>query len=183
MRQTGVPRTDEERRAEHKAKYGTDELPPRGTGNPGNPTSNRTVETDIEQISHARREAVQYAANIETLRVNRWALINEYAQKVGGLNETEQTLDSPYFKQGWEYIINNISGVEEGTDTPQIKLGVMRGETFHYLTSQTVAAAEDSVDWSGQVIIRPGDRIRAIFLSATAAETALVFWSGYATKR
>ena len=28
----GQPRTDEERRKRHKKLYGTDELPPRGTG-------------------------------------------------------------------------------------------------------------------------------------------------------
>jgi len=32
MRRYGNPKTDEERRATHKAIYGTEELPPRGTG-------------------------------------------------------------------------------------------------------------------------------------------------------
>ena len=34
----GVPKTEEQRKATHKAVYGTDKLPPRGSGqNPGNP--------------------------------------------------------------------------------------------------------------------------------------------------
>jgi len=32
IRKLGNPRTDEERRARHKSLYGTDNLPPRGTG-------------------------------------------------------------------------------------------------------------------------------------------------------
>ena len=32
QRRFGRPRTDEERRARHKKLYGTNELPPRGTG-------------------------------------------------------------------------------------------------------------------------------------------------------
>ena len=32
MRRRGKPRTNEERRRRHKALYGTDKLPPRGTG-------------------------------------------------------------------------------------------------------------------------------------------------------
>lgn len=32
QRRLGHPRTDEERRRRHKALYGTDKLPPRGTG-------------------------------------------------------------------------------------------------------------------------------------------------------
>ena len=31
-RRKGKPRTDEERKARHKRLYGTDKLPPRGTG-------------------------------------------------------------------------------------------------------------------------------------------------------
>jgi len=32
QRRFGKPRTDEERRKRHKARFGTEKLPPRGTG-------------------------------------------------------------------------------------------------------------------------------------------------------
>lgn len=44
----GVPKTEEQRRATHSVKYGSDELPPRGTGNPGTEISkNRPPEMRV----------------------------------------------------------------------------------------------------------------------------------------
>ncbi|GAH96491.1 unnamed protein product, partial [marine sediment metagenome] len=64
-----------------------------------------------------------------------------------------------------------------------IKIGFVREHQFHRLTSQTVAAAENSVDYVGQVLLMEGDKIRARFENATTTDTIYLFANGYKIRR
>ena len=183
VRPYGVPKTDEERRKEHKKRYGTSNLPPRGYGNPGssNPVSN--VENEVDLVSTQLKDAMGYAANLETIRINRWKLVEGFSQKVGSLNTTTQNLDSEPFKTGWIYVVNNITAIEEGTKPTTIRLGFVRTGHFHRLTIQTPANNNDSVDYTGQLILREGDIIRAQYKVATTGDTIYLYWNGYKIRR
>ena len=143
----------------------------------------KTVEDKIQTIPMARREAVDYAADLETIRINRWEMHDEHEQKVAGLDTTTQNLDTKKLKGSYIYIINNITGVEDGTKPTAIRIGFVRGSHFHRLTIQTPAANNDSVEYIGQVILREGDRIRAQFWGATAADTIHLYANGYKIRK
>jgi len=142
-----------------------------------------TIEEDIGSVSMAKREAVDYAANLETVRINRWRFYEDRTKKIGSVDTTAEDLDLEQLEPGWIYAINNICAYETPTGTPQVKLGFVREHQFHRLTSQTVAAAENSVDYLGQILLMEGDKIRARFENATAADTIYLFANGYKIRR
>lgn len=143
----------------------------------------RTALDDIRNISPEEQRAVQYAANYETIRINRWVLWNDMNQMVAGLDTTSQDLDLEVLKSGWTYIINNITAIEEGTKPTTIELGFVRSGHFQRLTWQTPSNNDDSVDWTGQLVLRETDVIRARFKGATAANTIYLYANGYKVKR
>lgn len=148
-----------------------------------NESFRKTVEDRIQTIPFKRREAVDYAANLETIRINRWEMHDEHEQKVAGLDTTTQNLDTKKLRGSYIYIINNITGVEEGTKPTTIRLGFVRGSHFNRLTIQTPANNNDSVEYVGQVILREGDRVRAQFKGATAADTIHLYANGYKIRK
>lgn len=143
----------------------------------------KIVEDRIQTIPTKRREAVDYAANLETVRINRWEMHDEHEQKVGSLDGTAQNLDTKKMKGSYIYIINNITAVEEGTKPTTIRIGFVRGSHFHRLTIQTPANNNDSVEYVGQVILREGDRIRAQYCGATAGDTIHLYANGYKIRK
>ena len=143
----------------------------------------RTIEEDIDAISIKKREAVEYAAHLETVRINRWRFYEDRNKKIKSIDTTAENLDLAVLEPGWIYVINNICAYETPTATPQIKIGFVRERQFHRVTSQTVAAAENSVDYVGQLILMEGDKIRARFEGAGADDTIYVFANGYKIRR
>lgn len=143
----------------------------------------KTVEDRIQTIPIMRREAVDYAANLETIRINRWEMHDEHEQKVDNLDPVSQNLDTKKLKGSYIYIINNITAVEEWTKPTTIALGFVRGSHFHRLTIQTPANNSDTVEYVGQVILREGDRIRAQFKVATETDTIHLYANGYKIRK
>jgi len=142
-----------------------------------------TIEEDIGFISAAKRAAVDYAAGLETVRINRWRFYEDKNKMIGSVDTTAQNLDLKQLEPGWIYAINNICAYEATAGTPQIKIGFVREHQFNRLTSQTVANAEDSVDYVGQILLMDGDKIRARFEGATATDTIYLFANGYKIRR
>lgn len=138
-----------------------------------------TVEDEIDLISEKRKQAAAYAADLETIRINRWRPWDEWEQKVGGLNTVTQNLDTKQLKTGKVYVMTNLVGLETGTKPTTVTLGYVRTARFYVLTKQTPTNNNDSVDYVGQVILIEGDRIRCQFAGATAVDTIELFANGY----
>ena len=143
----------------------------------------RTAEDDIATIPMNRREAVAYAANLETIRINRWREWDTWVKKTGNLNTTTEDLDTGRLGPGWIYVATNITAIEEGTKPTTIRLGYVRTGHFHRLKIETPANNNDSVDYVGQLILREGDQIRARFKGATASDTIYLYVNGYKIRR
>jgi len=141
------------------------------------------VEVEIKTVPRGRIDAMSYAADLETVRINRWRAYEARNENTGSLNTTSFNLDLPQLEPGWVYIINNITFMETGSGIPQVKIGYMRERKFHILTCQTVAAAENSVDYVGQLVLFEGEYIRTTVESATAADSAYLFANGYKIRR
>ena len=138
-----------------------------------------TVEDEIALISEKRKEAVAYAAALETIRINRWRKYDDYAVKVGSLNTTTQNIDAEPVEHGWITVITNIVGLETGTKATTVALGYESAGKFHIMTKKTPANNNDSVEYVGQIILTEGDIPRAEFKGATAGDTAELFVNGY----
>jgi len=125
---------------------------------------------------------VAYAANIETIRINRWELYEDFSEKVASLDTTAQTLDIKALRPGYVYIINNIVAIEAGTKPTTIAIGYVRTGKFYLLTRKVIDNDNESLEYVGQVLLREGDVIRAIFYGATEGDTADVYANGYKIK-
>jgi len=144
---------------------------------------NKLPEDVIETIPGKRIIAADYAANLETIRINRWYMFDAYTKTVGSLDTTTENLDYDELRSSWIYIITNITALETGTKPTTVSIGYVRGATYNILTKQTPAANNDSVDYVGQVILTEHDTIRACFKGATEADTIELFINGYKIRR
>jgi len=138
-----------------------------------------TAEEQIRQISEDIQKAVQYAANLEVIRINRWIPWDDWKQKIGGLNTTTENLDLEPLEPGWLYIVNNLVGLETGSTPTRIALGYVRTGRFYIMEKSAPAAANSTVEYTGQLILHEGDVIRAQFIGATASDTIEIFVNGY----
>lgn len=143
----------------------------------------KKIEEEMKDTSRSRIDAVAYAADLDILNVNRWRHYEDRNKKIGSVSGTAENLDLEQLEPGWIYVVNNICAYEATAGSPQIKIGFVREHQFHRLTSQTVALAENSVDYVGQVILREGDKIRARFENATTTDTIYLFANGYKIRR
>jgi len=180
----GIPRTEEQRKAEHRATYGTEKLPPRGSGfsNPG-ATPEEAAQVAVEALKEREIRNYEALAALETIRVNQFMPFNLHEVKSGSVDTSSETLYLDAFEPGYIYVITSISAVEIGSGTPQIKIGVRDGVTNFIYESATVGNAEDSVEYVGQLMCKETDKIFATFESATASDTIHIFVNGYKIKR
>jgi len=118
-------------------------------------------------------------AALETIRLYDYMPFSLRFFKAAGLDTSSQPIYSDYFKTGYLYIIQGICAIETPTGKPQIKIGIEIGGTKYIFTSGTVANAEDSVDYVGQLLVRENQRVFADFEGATANDTANLYINGY----
>lgn len=137
------------------------------------------AENEIKLVPLERREAVEYAAHLETIRINRWRKYQDYNKKVASLDTSTQNMDAKPVKHGWIHVITNIVGLETGTKPTTVALGYVSAGKFHIMTKETPANNNDSVSYVGQIILTEGDIPRAEFKGATAGDTAELFVNGY----
>lgn len=119
----------------------------------------------------------------DAIKVYRYEPINEQYKKIGSLDTTLETLLSERFDPGYIYIIQNICCWAQGTGTPQIKIGIYDGVTkFPYIV-RTIANAEDSAEYIGQLIVIEGRKVYVDFENAVAGDTAYLNINGYRIKK
>lgn len=121
-------------------------------------------------------------ANLERIRSARIMPLNLRTAEKGALDTSNEYLYLKPFDPEQIHVITNICLVEIGSGTPQVFLGAEIGGVKYYLFSDTVATAEDSVNWSGQAIYKEGDRIFALLQNATAADEAVLTANGYSMR-
>lgn len=167
----GTPKTERERKADHEARFGSSELPPRGAGL----TIHNSPPIKINE------ELAEYLSNLETIRVSRMTPFNEKNEATLS-NATAENLDLPKFKPNKLYVLTMVNAVDETTACTRTELyHVIAGYEFA-LNRDVQSAAGVSVDWSGQVIAPEGSFIRAKFVGGTTSDKLKVNSSGYYIK-
>lgn len=141
------------------------------------------VEEQIEQIPFARREAVDYAANLETVRINRWRMVRIFKRKIGSLDGGAQYLDSDEMDPAWIYVINNITAWEDDNKPDTYEIGFVSQHTFHRLLTKITSQDLESAEYVGQLILTEGEKIRVGGRGCTSGDTLYLYASGYKIRR
>jgi len=124
-----------------------------------------------------------YLSDLETIRVNQFQIIQEVKSTVGSLSTSSERIDFNQFEPGFVYIITQITAIEIGTGTPQVKIGANLGATDVIWETGTVGNAEDTVSFVGQVFLKETDQVFVIFENAASGDTIRVFMNGYKIRR
>lgn len=171
----GVPRTEEQRKAEHKITYGSEELPPRGSGLQSNP--------GVESTKEEYENNIKILADLETIRVNQFIPFNLTKVMTSGIAAASQKLIFDVFEPGYVYVITSICAYCVGKGSLQIKIGVTDGATDLVFESATTANDGDSVEYVGQLMLKETDKVYAEFIGAGATDTIRVNMNGYKIRR
>lgn len=127
-------------------------------------------------------DALGALAHLETIRSARIEPLKLRTSTKGAMSTSSEIIKLPKLRPGRIHVITNICFVEIGSGKPQVFLGIMsRGEKY-YVYSATVATAEDSVNWGGQIIALEQDEVFAELQSATAADEGVLCANGYSMR-
>ena len=133
----------------------------------------------VNEILQADKDKAGFLAALESIRLARYMPFKEFKEKIASLNTSSETLRSDRFKAGFNYIVTGIYAIEFPTGHGQVKIGFESAGKFKILESATVANAEDSVSWTGEIILNEGEYVRVDFEGATAADTIQILYTGY----
>jgi len=128
------------------------------------------------------KDRLQALANLERIRAARIEPLLLRTNKKTGLSTGSEVIKLRKFRPGRIHVITNICFIEIGSGTPQVFLGIMSKGEKYYLFSDTVATAEDSVNWSGQAIALEFDEIFAEAQSAGASDEIILTANGYSMR-
>ena len=121
-------------------------------------------------------------AHLETIRSARIEALNLRNNIKGSLNTTSEVLKLPKLRPARIHVFTNLCAIEVGTGKPQLFFYILVGGEKYYIHSATVTTAEDSVNWSGQVIALEGNEICVEAQGATAADELVFTGNGYSMR-
>lgn len=128
------------------------------------------------------KDRLRALADLEQIRAARIEPLLLRTNKKAGLSETSEVIKLPKLRPGRIHVITNICFIEIGTGTPQVFLGILSKDEKYYLFSDTVATAEDSVNWSGQAIALEFDEVFAEAQDAEATDEIILVANGYSMR-
>ena len=189
----GIPLTEEERKRNHDAMYGTTKLPERGTGmqniqQPKQPTG-ADAEREFEVKPVAYKETVSdkltkkasLVADLLTIKMNN--LFPWYYVVAGTItDETSTTMYSEKVPNGYLRVLTHVSALVASTATTTTEIAIERGGQTIILTRQVPSAADISIDFDGQAILINGDRLKVTFYGGTSTNVTSICASGYEIK-
>lgn len=121
-------------------------------------------------------------ANLERIRSARIEPLMLQRSISGDISATSEVIKLPKLRPGRIHVITNLCVIQEGEDRPQVLLGIISKGEKYYVFSDTVATAEDSVTWSGQVIAAEFDEIFAELQDAGDDELITFTAFGYSMR-
>jgi hypothetical protein len=125
------------------------------------------------------RENIIEAANKSMMQMNSWEPLDYYLQNLSATGTTEEFLTSEPLKTGYIYVINFMGAYEEGTQVSNnISLGYIAGGFFHIL-EKSKPGEDLMASFTGQIILKEGDRLKCSFKNTTATDKLYFFANGY----
>lgn len=126
-------------------------------------------------------EKIATLANLETIRSARIEPLQLQTQRTP-LNATTETIKLPKLRPGRIHVITAISVLNTPDGKPQVFIGLLSKNEQFNVYSATVAAARNSITWSGQIIALEYDEIFARMTGCDAGDTAILTAFGYSMR-
>jgi len=171
----GIPKSEAEREATHHKIYGEPApLERKGLSNP------------IPATRPEYDQNVQTLANLEAIRVNQFEPFNLFVFRDGNFtanNVISQRVQFPVFEPGFVYVITSVCGHDPDDAAHQIQIGIVDGVTDCVYQSATIANADDSVEYVGQLMCKETDKIYVDFLAVGATDSLHISMNGYRIRR
>jgi len=140
--------------------------------------------TSDQRIAYANN--VQILANLEAIRVNQFVPFNLFLHRDGNINANNivsQRVQFPVFEEGSIYVITSICAHNPDDAAHQIHIGILDGITPCVYQSATVANADDSVEYVGQLMCKETDKVYVDFLGVAATDDLYISMNGYKIRR
>ena len=88
-------------------------------------------------------------------------------------------VDSATVPAGELWVVQLIAGLNLNTAVTSIRLILVAGSISCGLLDEVPAAANRWVTWTGEIVLKEGDKIQAAFLGCTAGDDIILIWWGY----
>jgi len=108
----------------------------------------------------------------------RWMPFELYEVELEGADGAVDTLQTVAGPPHFIYKVTNISAWDKTTQvSAHIAIGYVSGGVFRILKAAKPAAAL-TVDWQGEIYLKEGDRIRAVFTNTTSGDDIYLVVNG-----
>ena len=121
--------------------------------------------------------------NIEFWKISgghplRWMPFELYEVELEGADGVPDTLQTIVAPPNYIYRVTNITAWDKTTQvSAHIAIGYVSGGVFRVLKAAKPAAAL-TVDWQGEIYLKEGDRIRAVFTNTTSGDDLYLVANG-----
>ena len=89
------------------------------------------------------------------------------------------TIDSATVPAGELWVVQAIAGINLNTEVTKIRLSLIAGSISCGLREDVPPAANWWLPWTGEVVLKEGDKIQASFLGCSAGDDIILSWWGY----
>lgn len=120
-----------------------------------------------------------YLADIETLRHLTVDPVDFYVYLPAAGSSGTETLQTELLDPGFTYHIQNITAWNDGTNVTSVKIGFISGATFHVLKKRRAENPYETVEYVGEVTLREGSRVAAVFLNCAENDKLHLWASGF----
>lgn len=131
----GVPKTEEERQATHEARFGSSEVPPRGTGQDDIAAIARVAES--LDVSIRRLQSVQESYDLTA-------------------DAGDNTVDGLRVKQGRLVIVTNMWAYDATSAPTYIRLGFWNRTRYVWVRIEPAPLVLETVEFHGMLVLSEG---------------------------
>jgi len=109
---------------------------------------------------------------------------DRYAVRVTNTNASAGTnyVDTNPVPSGYIYVIQSVRGVDANSAIDRIGLAAVKDTIYGPLIEKRSPIINESVIWTGQIVLKEGDIIRGSFYGCTAGDTLVLDVWGYKMK-
>ena len=107
-----------------------------------------------------------------------WMPFELYEDDLSAADGAVDTLETEIFEPGYIYRITNISALDNTTQVANIlSVGYVSGGLYKILSASKPAQFATE-DWQGEIYLKEGDRIRAVFNTTTSGDDIYLLVNG-----
>jgi len=99
-------------------------------------------------------------------------------QATGGAG-TIDDLEFDRVPEGQVWIVTSVCAIDKDSATATVSIGIKRQDEFLAFRQDVTPTANESVDFQGELLLVPGDKLCVRFTSATANDNLYAYANGY----